>query len=82
MNIVHTRYIASFKNYAEALIERRARNEDIIDFTRLLSDRSNMLIAKAIYTENLDILTLKRELHQLEQNYLQIIISAFNEGSL
>jgi hypothetical protein len=48
------------------------------EIRKSLSKKANELIVKAIYTENLDIIRLKRELRQLEEEYLRIILSRYN----
>ena len=80
MNHVHNKYIISFKRFADALVESYLHANGMIDITKALSEKSNKLVITAIYTEHVDIIKLKRELYDLEQKYIAIILSRYNQN--
>jgi hypothetical protein len=82
MNHVHNKYVISFKRFADALLEGYLNTDGMIDITKALSQKANQLVMTAIYTANVDIIKLKRELYDLEQEYLNIILSRHNQNLL
>ena len=80
MNHVHNKYIISFKRFADALVESYLNADGIIDINKALSQKANQIIITAIYTANVDIIKLKRELYDLEQEYLNLILSKHNQN--
>ena len=79
MHTDHTSLINAFKRFAEAILERDLTSESMFDISKALNMKTNELVIKAVYTANVDITRLKRELYELEQTYLARVIRKYEK---
>lgn len=79
MNSTHTRYIDLFRTYADALLENHVHTPGMLDITKALSKKTSELVLRAVYTADIDVIKLQKELYYMEQEYLQLIISRHNK---
>ena len=80
MNPKYNKYITSFRNFADELAESCLKTDGVVDISKSLSQKANQLVTKAIFTGNVDTKNLKRELYDLEQKYIAIILSRVNQN--
>ena len=80
MNSTHNRYISLFRTFADALLEDHIHTPGMLDITKALSQKASELVLKAVYTPDIDVIKLQKELYYMEQEYLQLISSQHNNN--